>query len=144
MEEIINIAIEDPLARLVLSRFDLEHYLSLKYREHDLFLATNRALNSIENEKVHNLWSGVLLGRLSEFPWKAAWLYTTNYFSDSAFRVGGIQYVTQMVACNPESYINLYDVNKFHSLFRELRMSLRFVNIQFRSYHEKIKLTIVI
>ncbi len=133
MEEIINLAIEDPLVRLVLARFDLEYYLSSKYRERDLFLATNKALDSIENEKVHNLWSGVLLGRLSEFPWEATWLYTVNCFSDSDFGVGGIQYARQIadsVDYNPESYINLYDVDKFHSYFRELRMSLRFVNIQ--------------
>ncbi len=138
LEDIINLAIEDPLARVMLAQHDVEHYLASKYKEQDLFLATSKALNAIENEKVHALWSGVLLGRMSEFPEEVVNLYTTTNISDSDFSVDGKTFYRQSLGVfieelsgglDAERYIRLYNVDKYHSYFRELRMSLRFVSV---------------
>ncbi len=131
MEEIINLAIEDPHARVVLAGHNIDHYLTPKFKEPDLILSTSRALGSIENSKVHGLWTGVLLGRLSEFNEDIITLYTAHTSSDSGFSVDGIQCLRQVADYyfDPEPYIRLYDVDKIHSYFRELRLSLRFVYI---------------
>lgn len=129
MEEIIDLTIENPLARMVLAEHNIDHYLASKYRERELSLATSKALDSIENEKVHNLWTGIFLGRIAEFPSAMVTFYTQRDISDSAFTVDGVQCLRQMGNSyfDPERFIRLYDVNKIHIYFRELRMSLRFV-----------------
>ncbi len=128
MEEIISLAIENPLARLVLAQCDIKHYLASKYKERELVLATSRAINSIENERAHNLWSGVLLGCTAEFPPEGAWSYTFEAtFWDSRIFIDGKEYpalhnYTDQHCWSP--------VEKIAQFYHELLMSLRFVNIQ--------------
>ncbi len=133
LEEIIRLTIEDPHARVVLAGQNLDRYLVPKFKEPDLILSTSRALGSIENAKVHDLWSGVLLGRLSEFPSDVVVLYTGHTISDSDFGVDGIQCLRQRQMADSEFdselYIRMGDIDKIHSYFRELRMSLRSVYI---------------
>lgn len=45
---------------LAASEQDLNRYLTPKFQEPDLILSTSRALGSIENADVHELWSGIL------------------------------------------------------------------------------------
>jgi len=58
--------VDNPHTRVKLAERDISHYLIPKFDESDLFLFTSRALGAIKYAKVHDLWSGVLLGRLSE------------------------------------------------------------------------------
>ncbi len=131
---------------MVFAQRDIGHYLTSKYSERDLLWATSKALDSIENEKVHKLWSSLLLGRIAEFPTEVVELFVPYFASDSDFSNDGIHYLRQMADSDfdPEWYIRLYDVNKIHSYFRELRMSLRCVNIYIGTLRENIKCILVL
>ncbi len=52
------VALEDPVIRMTLKEFDL-NLLSPKYSEPDLIISTSKALGSLENARVHDLWSSV-------------------------------------------------------------------------------------
>ena len=65
MEEIIDLAIEDPIAREVISKSRFSEIV-LKYTEPDLVRSTERALGSIADVKTHHIWSDVISGRLLE------------------------------------------------------------------------------
>lgn len=119
---------------MVLAGHDLKHYLTPKFEESDLILSTSRALGSIHCARVHYIWSGVLLGRMNEFPLDVVTLFTMDAITDSDFPVDGVQRLRQSKKFllpkydfDFEQYIRLFDVNKIHSYLRELRMSLGFV-----------------
>ncbi|KLO15350.1 hypothetical protein SCHPADRAFT_270515 [Schizopora paradoxa] len=86
LDEIISLTIEDPHTRVLLAKQDLSHYLAHKYNEPYLKLMTSRALDSVENERVHNLWSGVLQGRLSRYTGEIM----LQNITESGFDVDGI------------------------------------------------------
>ncbi|KLO04596.1 hypothetical protein SCHPADRAFT_947589 [Schizopora paradoxa] len=59
LEEIINLALEDPLVRAVLANSD-HNRLITHYVESDLLVATTKALGAIEFNNVHRVWAPVL------------------------------------------------------------------------------------
>lgn len=62
LDEIVALTIEDPVIRMTLKEFDL-NLLSPKYSEPDLIISTSKALGSLENARVHDLWSSVVSSR---------------------------------------------------------------------------------
>ena len=57
MEEITALAVADPLIRRVLDTYSVDRYLSPKYSEPQLRLASAKALISVKNNEVHEVWS---------------------------------------------------------------------------------------
>lgn len=57
LEEITALAVSDPLIRRVLDTYRVEEYLSPKYSEPQLRLASAKALISVKNIEVHEVWS---------------------------------------------------------------------------------------
>ncbi len=61
MEELQDLAIEDPTVRRVLAESRLCR-LKPEYGEPDLIISSTRALNSITDDRTHHLWSNFVLG----------------------------------------------------------------------------------
>lgn len=121
LEEIINLAIEDPHARIVLAHHDIGHYLTPMFDEPDLVLSTSRALGSIENADIHSLWSGVLLGRLSKYSGRIP----LNMISDSGFDTNALQKWTNLEGDKFSRYLRSLHKHGIYHYIRALKMSLR-------------------
>ncbi|KLO19911.1 hypothetical protein SCHPADRAFT_46400 [Schizopora paradoxa] len=66
LAEITDLAMEDPLIRATLCACNLGQLVP-SYKEPDLIMATMRAVGSIENAEVHELWTGALLQSRGDF-----------------------------------------------------------------------------
>jgi len=59
LNEILELSITDPVIRFILKEFDI-YRLSPEYSEPDLIISTSKALGSLENAYVHDIWSSVI------------------------------------------------------------------------------------
>lgn len=60
LDEITNLAIEDPFIRTALVGCNLRRRLTPKFKEPDLLISTSKALGSVENTRIHSLWSDLI------------------------------------------------------------------------------------
>ncbi len=112
MEHIVCLTVEDPHARAKLAERDISHYLTPQFDEPDLLLFTSRALGAIKYTKVHDLWSGVLLGRLSEYSGEVS-LYK---ITDSGFDMDRIRRLASSRGVDLDRYLRSLDEEKIRSL----------------------------
>ncbi len=110
---------------MVLAEHDLDYYLTPKFNEPDLILSTSRALDSIGSTEVHDLWSNVLSGRLSEYSGELRLYMITN----SGFNVNAIRFMKHLEGSNLDNYLRSLHEDKTYPFIRALKMSLRFVAI---------------
>lgn len=59
LDEMVELAIEDPIVRATLAGCNLERLMP-KYKEPDLIMSTSKAFGSIEFSNVHRVWSEVI------------------------------------------------------------------------------------
>lgn len=145
--------IEDPYIRTMLTEHDLDHYLAPKYKEPDLAVSLSRVLGSMNETKVHHLWSDVLLGRLFKYNNKLTPCQITD--SEPGFDITSIRFYRSLshfeikikspatggtnildffdrITCTItdthfDDYIHSLHENKTYSYIRELKKTLRLV-----------------
>ncbi len=59
LNEILELSVTDPVIRFILKVFDI-YRLSPEYSEPDLIISTSKALGSLENAYIHDIWSSVI------------------------------------------------------------------------------------
>ncbi len=59
LDEILELSVTDPVIRFILKEFDI-YRLSTEYSEPDLIISTSKALGSLENAYVHDIWSSII------------------------------------------------------------------------------------
>ncbi|KLO07531.1 hypothetical protein SCHPADRAFT_1001605 [Schizopora paradoxa] len=126
LEEIINLTIEDPLVRFVFAELNIDRYLDAKFEESNLILASSRAIGSIRAAQVHDLWSGVLLGRfsvlysLSELSGKVPLRSITS----SDFDVTALRYLHGQKINDFDRFLRSLHEDPLFSFLRQLKTSL--------------------
>ncbi len=84
LDEIVELTIEDPVIRVTLKECDLSR-LSLKYTEPDLILSTSKVLGSLDNGRIHHLWSSLISSREHDRYYPTESLLATLQYVNSIF-----------------------------------------------------------